>query len=297
MTTADSASQSSRIACEQGTVTTADGLSLATRCWVPLNARGTVTLVHGLAEHSGRYEPLAQALATRGWAVFAADLRAHGLSQDPPGAGRVHVDHFEDYFLDLDAISGIARAQFEALPHFLLGHSMGGLITLRYVLHKPEGLSGAIVSSPALGIHPDSLPPGPLRALTGLLSRLAPRFRVDGGLDSNAVSRDPDVVRDYVNDPLVTTKVSVRWYSEFVQAIERAHQAAPSLRIPLLLMQSGADRLVDPGGPRKWLNQAPEGQVEFHVWEGLYHEMFNEPEKQQVRSMVLDWLERQPGNR
>lgn len=279
--------------CEQGTVTTADGLDLATRCWAPGNARGAVTVVHGLAEHCGRYEAVAQALAAQGWVVYAADLRAHGLSPDPPRAGRVHVDRFEDYFLDVDAIHSLARTQHDNLPHFLLGHSMGGLIALRYVLEKPDGLSGAVLSSPALGIHPDALPSKFLRLIVGPLARLLPRLRVDGGLDSHAVSRDAAVVQAYVDDPLVSQKISIRWYAEFLQAIECAHQSAPSLRIPLLLMQSGADRLVDPEAPGRWLKSAPVGRVDFHRWEGLYHEMFNEPEKEQVVAMTLDWLERQ----
>lgn len=282
---------SSEARFELGRVSTEDGLELACRSWVPPTPRGIVTIVHGLAEHCGRYRHVAEALIDKGWAVYACDLRAHGMSPDPRGTGRVHVDRFEDYFLDVDAITALAVNRHEGLPQFLLGHSMGGLIALLYTLEKPADLAGAIVSSPALGIHPDALPPRFLRMLVGLLSALGPRLRVDSGLDTEAVSRDPAVVQAYEADALISKKVSVRWYSEFLAAIELAHELAPTLALPVLLMQSGADRLVDPAAPARWLARAPRDRAELHVWDGFYHEMFNEPDKGMVLARTIDWLE------
>jgi lysophospholipase len=122
------------------------------------------------------------------------------------------------------------------------------------------------------------------------LSRLAPRALFASDLDTNALSRDPAVVQAYLDDPLVSKKVSARWYAELQKAMRFAHERAGALRTPLLLMQSGADRLVDPAAPARWAAAAPAGLVEQVNWEGFYHEMFNEPGKEQVRDRTLAWL-------
>jgi len=275
----------------QGRIQAADGLELAWQAWVPDQPRGTLTIVHGLAEHSGRYAETAIAFARSGWAVYAPDLRAHGYSDDPPKAGRVHVRKFEDYFLDVDAVNALAGERHPGLPQVLLGHSMGGLIAICYVLAGRGRLSGVVISSPALGTHPDFQPPWLLRKLVGILSRIAPRLRLPSELDVDAISRDPAVVRAYQDDPLVSDKVSARWYAEILKSMRTAMQAAPSLQVPMLLMQSGADRLVDPDAPRRWSQAAPAGQVDLMIWDGLYHEMFNEPEKDRIREHVRAWLD------
>lgn len=277
---------------------TADGLDLFCRAWAPADPRGVLVIVHGLSEHSGRYRETAEFFATHGWAVYAGDLRSHGLSPDTPGGGRVHVRRFEDYFRDVDAFVDAARQAHGELPLFLLGHSMGGLIGISYVLRHPGRQTGAVISSPALATHPDFRPPLLLRLLVALLSRLAPRMLFSSELDVQALSRDPEVVRAYVEDPLVTQKVSARWYAEMVKAMKDAHRQAGTLQVPMLLMQSGADRLVDPGAPARWAAAAPADRVQLVEWEGYFHEMFNEPEKALVRTRTLEWLEaqiREPG--
>jgi lysophospholipase len=126
--------------------------------------------------------------------------------------------------------------------------------------------------------------------LVGILSRLTPRLLVDSNLDTQAICRDPEVVKAYIDDPLVSHRVSTRWYSEITKAMKKAFRNAGSLRVPMLLMQSGADRLVDPAAPGRWVRAAPPGLVELVIWEDLYHEMLNEPEKDKVRAKLLDWL-------
>ena len=278
---------------QQGRCAAADGLELYWQSWTPPAPRGVVVVIHGLAEHSGRYRETAEALSARGWAVYAGDLRGHGRSANVAGAGRVHVRRFTDYFLDAAAFIDTARERHADLPLFLLGHSMGGLVTISFVLQRPAGLAGAIISSPALGTHPDFKPPALLRLLVSILDRLAPRLRFPSDLDTQAISRDQDVVRAYLADPLVSSKVSARWYAEILRSIKRAHADASTLQFPMLLMQSGSDRLVDPAAPARWARETPPGRVEVVNWEGLYHEMFNEPEKQQVRRRTLDWLQQQ----
>ena len=178
------------------------------------------------------------------------------------------------------------------LPLVILGHSMGGLIAITYALDHPEVLDGAIISSPALGTHPDYQPPLVLRLLVKVLSRLAPRALFKSNLDTNAISRDPQIVQAYISDPLVSEKVSARWFNSMMSAIVEANSRATTLRIPMLLMQSGDDILVDPAAPGRWAGDTPGDLVELVVWEGLYHEMLNEPEQDEVRKRITDWLER-----
>ena len=232
-----------------GFVTTSDGLELAWRAWPAKKPRGAVIIVHGLAEHGMRYAETAHVLADAGWSAYSVDLRAHGLSPDVPGSKRVHVDRFSDFLEDVDALVGLARERHPNQPLFILGHSMGGLISLAYTLSRPQRISGAIISSPGLGIHPDSQPPALLKALVGLVSTLAPRKLFPSDLDTKAVCRDPQVVADYEADPLVTDSVSARWYSGFIKTMKTVYENAPNLERPVLLMQSGADRLVDPQAP------------------------------------------------
>jgi len=260
---------------------------------VPASPVGVIVIVHGLAEHGGRYSETAQYFAEHGWAVYAGDLRAHGHSADVPGAGRVHVNRFSDYQMDVTAFMTLARQSHRGLPLFLLGHSMGGLVVISHVLRNPGAQDGAVISSPALGTHPDFKPPALLRLLVGILDRIAPRLRFPSDLDTSAISRDPNVVQAYLDDPLVSQKVSARWYAEILRAIDQAHADAHTLQVPLLLMQSGSDRLVDPSAPARWAASTTAGLVERVNWEGLYHEMFNEPEKPRVRQRALDWLQKQ----
>jgi alpha-beta hydrolase superfamily lysophospholipase len=202
----------------------------------------------------------------------------------------VHVDHFSDYANDVSAMLSHAKQRHPGLPIVILGHSMGGLISLTYALNYPDDLDGAVLSSPALGTHPDARPPAILNLLVRVLVRIKPRMLFPSDLDNNAISRDPDVVRAYIDDPLVSEKVSASWYVEITKAIEDIQGRAAELKIPTLLMQSGADRLVDPQAAPRWAKDAPKDILRLVVWDELFHEMFNEPEKDKVFACVLDWL-------
>ncbi len=273
-----------------GRITTPDRLDLFWQAWTPSQPRGVMVIIHGLAEHSGRYRDTGTFFAAKGWAVYACDLRSHGQSPDLPGAGRVHVNRFADFLVDAETLVTFARSRHAGLPVYMLGHSMGGLVTILYTLQAPQALAGAIVSSPALGTHPDFKPPLFLKLMVSILSRVTPRLLVDSNLDTQAISRDSAVVQAYMSDPLVSDKVSARWYAEIIKSIKAAHRDAPMLKTPMLVMQSGADRLVDPGAPARWTASTPPGIAESVLWDGLYHEMLNEPEKDRVRARILDWL-------
>lgn len=250
-----------------GKLKSGEGLELFWRGWVPEAPVAVLLFVHGLAEHSGRYERTARHFAGRGLACYGFDLRGHGLSE----GHRVHVNRFEDYLADLDLVLDLVRARHPALPLFLVGHSMGGTIVISRSLARQDGVEGAVVSSPLLGTHPKSEPPALVRAAAGMLSRIAPRLLMATNLDAAGLSHDPAVVEAYEQDPLVSHQASPRWYTETMAAIARAHAQAGSFKIPMLLMQSGADPLVDPEATRRWAKAAPAQFVEFVWWEGFYH--------------------------
>ena len=163
-------------------------------------------------------------------------------------------------------------------------------MALRYVLTRPAGLAGAILSSPLLGVHPSSRASPALIVLARVLSVLWPGVLLPNHVDAALLSHDPEVVRAYRADPLVSHRVSPRWFTSAVLAMRQAHEGAPHLALPLLLMVSGADRLVDPEASLRFAAHAPRDKLELVLWEGLYHEMFNEPERETVFAGMEAWL-------
>jgi acylglycerol lipase len=257
--------------------------------WLPPSApKGVAVLIHGLAEHSGRYTHVGEHLAARGWVVHAFDYRGHGRSPGP----RVHVDRFDDFLDDTAAVLEAARRRHPGLTVFLVGHSLGGLIALLYALNRPQGLTGVAVSSPSLGTHPSLRPSRPKSAIARLLSVVAPRTQFRTGLDAGALSHDPEVVRAYAADPLVSHSVSARFYTSVGRAMADAHRKAPRLAVPALVMVSADDAIVDGDATRRWLASAPPGMVEAVFYDGLAHELFNEPQREDVLARLEQWLER-----
>jgi lysophospholipase len=203
----------------------------------------------------------------------------------------VHVAQFDEFLEDVDALRAVAEAQHPGRPLVLVGHSHGGLVALRYVLTRPAGLAAAILSSPLLGVHPSSRASPGLIALARVLSVLWPRVLLPNHVDASMLSHDPEVARAYREDPLVSHRVSPRWFTSTMLAIRQAHERAPQLALPLLLMVSGADRLVDPEASLRFAAHAPRDKLELVLWEGFYHEMFNEPEREDVFAKMEAWLE------
>jgi lysophospholipase len=252
----------------------------------------SVVLVHGAGDHSGRYRHVVQALTQKGIAVVTGDL---------PGAGRTdglrgHVDSFDHYLDAVDEWVEEAKRLTDGGPVVVVGHSLGGLITVRYLqerAHRHPQLIGAVLSSPALGVTVQV--PGWKRALADVLDRLAPRLRMDSGLDASFVSRQPEVVSAYRSDPHCGGKVSVRWYQELTRAIRLAHEKSDAVRVPVLLMQAGQDKLVDPAASERFYETLSAGG-KFVPYPDCYHELFNEPEQKDVFAEMVNWLEALPGN-
>ena len=273
---------------DAGTIITDDGLTLATRRWTPhAHPRAVVATVHGIAEHSGRYAHVAAHLMLHDYAVHSFDLRGHGRSEGEP---RAYVEHFDDYLDDLDRFLDHVRAETPTLPLFLLGHSLGGGIATYYVIERGDaGLAGLVLSSAALQIPSDLSPL--LQKAAGVLSRWIPKTPITK-LDRSHLSRDPAVVRAYEEDPLVYTGgVRPRVGAEVLRMTDHIHDHAGRLTLPLYLYHGTADKVTDPAGSRWVYEQAASPDKTLELYDGLYHETMNEPERERVLADLVGWLD------
>jgi alpha-beta hydrolase superfamily lysophospholipase len=274
-----------------------DGLDLAWQSWPAQGElRGQLLLVHGLGEHVLRYSRLAAALNAEGWQVHGWDHRGHGRSQGRRG------DMPQPDSLLRDTAAAIDRARGAGSgPLVLLGHSLGGALAARFVA---EGLAdrpapwwrdvdALVLSSPALDAGMNVLQ----KLLLAVARPLFPHLLVGNGLKPEWISRDPAVVRAYLDDPLVHDRVSARVASFIVDAGETVRQRAAQWRLPTLLMWGGSDRCVDPRGSAAFAAAAPPALVAAQVWPALAHEIFNEPERQQVVAELLRWVGARVGAR
>lgn len=271
------------------TLTTADGLALQLYRWPRLGARGTVLIVHGLGEHAGRYARVAAELNEAGFDVMAFDQRGHGRSEGPRG----DMPHADARLDDLALVIDHVRAG-RAGPLLLLGHSLGGLVAARFVAGALESplprwsreVDALLLSSPALDAGL-----GPLqRLLLAVGERLFPHLALSNGLKPAWISRDPGVVAAYVADPLVHDRITATLARFIVEAGAAVERLAPRWRTPTLLMWAGADRCVAPAGSRRFAAAAPQAVLEAREFDGLYHELFNEPERAEVFGVMRRWL-------
>ncbi|QGR86783.1 alpha/beta fold hydrolase [Burkholderia multivorans] len=274
-----------------GRLRTADGLELASYRW-PADARAaapraTVALLHGLAEHAGRYAPLAARLNAAGIDLLAIDLRGHGRS---PGK-RAWVARFDEYLDDADAL--VAEAARAPTPLFLMGHSMGGAIAALYAIERAPArgrtLAGLVLSSPALAPGRDV--PRWMLALSRVISRVWPTFpaiRIDAAL----LSRDADVVAANRADPLVHHgPVPARTGAEILDAMARIERGRDTLRVPVLVYHGTADKLTEPDGSRTFGARVGSADRTLTLYEGGFHETMNDIERERVIDALIGWID------
>lgn len=267
------------------------GHRISRRSWIPAApVRGVIVLVHGVAEHSGRYDYVGRTLAAAGFAVHALDHVGHGESARAGAAANLgSIDGAADA---VAALLDLARAEHPEVPAFVIGHSMGALITLRLATRAPLDVAGVVVSAPPLIIDAGN----PVqRLLAPVLTRLAPNLGVLK-LDSSQISRDPAVVAAYDADPLVFRgKLPARTATEILTAAGRVLADLPRLRVPTLALHGTADAIAAPASTDRIEQHAGTTDLTIRRYEGLYHEVFNEPERDAVLADVLAWLrERTP---
>ena len=268
------------------TMTTKDGLDLRVRADDPASApRARVVLVHGIGDQvdSVPYVTAAAALTARGFAVRRLELRGHGLS----AGRRVYVEAWSDFRDDLRIFVAQVAAELPSLPVFLAGVSMGGLIVTNYAAYRPEGLRGVVALAPALGETGGSRF---LLALLPVLSRLAPALPINPNLDLSRLTRDPELQRAYVADPLYQTRVTPRIAAELVKAVADTRARAPEFRVPLLVLHGTADTVTSPAGSREFFECAGAGDKTYRSYEGAYHNLLAETNREEIYDDMAAWM-------
>jgi acylglycerol lipase len=269
----------------EGKFAARDGLSLYYQAWRPDgNPKAVLLVVHGWAEHSGRYSNLVNYFVPRGYALWALDHRGHGRS----GGKRGYVNRFSDYVDDVEPFFDLVRGGHGGIPVFLVGHSLGGTIAVAYALRHQDDLAGLVVSGASLMLG--SSLSSALVPFARILSLLVPKLGISS-LDASAISQDRAVVDAYVNDPLVFRgKITCRFGAEVLLTQRALSARMPELRLPLLIMHGGADRLSATAGSRMLYEKASSTDKTLKIYDGFHHEIFNEPGRDQVLADMEAWL-------
>lgn len=259
-------------------------LKLFFQTWQPDGqAKGAILLVHGMGEHSGRYLHVGEYLTKKGFAVFTCDLRGHGKS----GGQRGHITPKDYYLSEIDILFSQADQQFPRLPRFLYGHSLGGLLVLNYTLRRKPEVAGVIVTGAGLRT---ALEKQTVKIIAArIFSKLLPAMSMPSGLDATSISRDEQVVRAYQSDPLVHDRATPAFAITSLSTIHYIFSHAAEFPCPLLVMHGGADKLTYPRGSQE-LAETVGDKCTLKIWDGLYHELHNEPEKLEVLEYTVDWI-------
>lgn len=278
------------VAYAEETLHTPDGISLFLRSWLPVpdengaEPRATVVICHGQGDHSGRYDHVARYFAQRGYAVYAHDHRGQGKS----GGHRGHIDRFANYYDDLWLVIKTVKARQAGKKLFLIGHSLGGLIAIGYAQSRPKTINGLIASSP--GLERSMHVPAIKLILGKLMLHIAPRFALNPGLQAEGLTHDPQVAAAYKADPIREPRVTARFYAEFEKAGRDVRRNAGALTVPSLIMPGGDDPICSTPATVQFYDEVSAADKTLVVWEGMYHEIFNEIDKQKVLEVAESWV-------
>jgi acylglycerol lipase len=261
-----------------------DGVGVYCREWTPTGPlKGTLCIIHGVGEHCGRYDHIAEQFGSAGYATFGFDLRGFGKSQGRRGHMR-----FARTLRDIDEMLADSRRRTDGAPLFLYGHSLGGLLALLYGLTYRPALTGVVVTGPALHTALRNQPVKVLIART--LGAIFPTLTVSSGLDVTKLSRDPEVLRAYRADPLTHPRISLGFARDGGEAIDRVLRDAARFELPLLLVHGGADEINLVSGSRE-MAARHRGDCTLKVYDGVFHAVEHEPERAQIVSDIIGWLD------
>ena len=253
--------------------------------WQPETIKAVVVIIHGMGEHSGRYEDLAKKLTDNNFGVIAFDHFGHGKTTGKRG-------HNPGFDLVLESISNLitkAKEVFGHKPTFLYGHSMGGNAVINYALRKENNLTGIIATSPMLKLAFD--PPAWKLSLGKIMQKIAPSITLGNELDANDISRDKKEVANYINDTLVHDKISPNFSLSFIDAGEWAIKNAASLKKPMLLLHGTGDKIIDYKGTETFTNTTEKASLK--LYKGGYHELQHDLCKEEMKQDVINWLNHQ----
>ena len=261
------------------TFTGSDNIELFCQSWLPdAEPRAAIIIVHGVGEHSDRYANIVPHLVDCGYAVHSYDQRGHGRS---PGK-RGHIEGWHEYREDLHSF--VQTIEQEKI--FLFGHSMGGLVVLDYAIHYPETVRGVMVSSPALAIYGESI----LDLIVKPLNWLLPRVSLPSAVDSAGLSRIPEVVKAYKDDPLVHARVTPRWLYELMHTSHWVHKNGSRLKMPLMMTHGSADRVVPIEGTKSFFTSTGSMNKALFIYPDAFHEPHNDLIHEDVAHNIGDWV-------
>jgi alpha-beta hydrolase superfamily lysophospholipase len=270
----------------EGTCPGRRGAGIFFQTWSPEDDErpgASVVFVHGIGDHGGRHLHFVEALVSAGHTVIAPDMRGHGRSPGPRG----HIDSWDEFREDLDAVVERAGAARPGARVFAVGHSLGGLIVLEYALRRPERLRGVVAMSPALSL--DGIPRWQV-AVSRVLDRIVPRLSMKVGLDSEGISRDPAIKEADAADPLVHSLASVRLGVEVQKALAWTLAHARDLHVPLLIVHGTADTVVPPGASLAFYERTTLADRTRIEYPGGYHELDNDYARDQALADINAWI-------
>ncbi|MFA8439267.1 alpha/beta hydrolase [Pueribacillus sp. YX66] len=248
-------------------------------------AYAVIVMVHGAGEHSGRYEWLTEKWNENGCHVVLGDLPGQGKTNGLRG----YIKSFDDYIRTV--VIWINEAKKAGLPIILFGHSMGGLVLIRTLMIRTLPVKAVILSSPCLGLVNN--PPKLLEEFSKLLNLFSPKFRLDTNIAPGLGTRNEELKAKDAIDPLYNRKVSIRWYRELRKAMNIAHKEPEQFpNVPLLVLQGGDDRIVNKHDVKAWFDRLTIHEKIYKEWDGLFHEVFNEPEREQVFQFALHFVQK-----
>jgi alpha-beta hydrolase superfamily lysophospholipase len=265
------------------TITSSDGKELFAKEWPEEKPKAVIALVHGLGEHISRYEHMATFFNSHGIAVIGFDHRGHGKT-----VGRLgHIPGFEIMMDDVDALIKVCKEKYPEKPVFLYGHSMGACLVLNHTLKRKPEIKATIASAPPIIL--DNKPSAIIIGLGKLMRNVLPSFTQPNGLNVNHISKDPEEVAKYVKDPLVHNKVSASLGMDLLDAGEWLDNYKGTSPLPLLIMHGAADQITSAASSENFAEKMG-NKTTFKKWDGLYHEIHNEPEQQQVFEFIFNWI-------
>ncbi|MDR3576300.1 MAG: lysophospholipase [Anaerolineaceae bacterium] len=268
-----------------------DGLKLFGQIWEPEHkVKAVVALVHGLGEHSGRYQHVAEFLTQQNYSLAGFDLRGHGRSEGIRG----HAASYQAIMDDIEHFLKEVKKRYPGIPCFLYGHSLGGNLVLYFELDRHPKINGIIATSPGLGTA-FAIPKTKL-FFGKILYSVWPSLQMDNGLDTKALSHDPKIEQAYTHDPLVHHKISARLGLDLINSGEWIVKHAAEFSLPLLLMQGSADRIVNPQITSLFAEKVPANLITFKFMENYRHELHNDEGKEEVFQLMLSWLNLQAEN-
>lgn len=271
---------------QEFTIPNGSGRLVFCKSWRPDSSAvdRVIVMIHGLGEHLGRYDHWARKFCDSGSAFYALDTHGHGKTT----GGRGHTESFSLIYDDIAELVARARRENPSAKIFLYGHSMGGCLALGATLNRELRIDALILTGPA--IKPGFEPPAWKISLAKFLDRFLPALALGNELDIEGISSDPDVIKAYKNDPLVHDRISVRWFNEWLRAVDQILATTRYFKLPILIIHGANDKLTSPVAA-SLLAQSIGSHAKFHLWPGAKHEVHNEPCKDDVYRYIWQWMQ------